>query len=220
MNPFYVLLCCSYLAWWSLDYLCEKLDLTCKRNHISSFFYFSPFLLLHHLNSLLAFIHISLILMTFWFSGSALNPERPPPPSRVRYGFNFFFMQTLLVESAREFDGWEAAQPWTSRDLKERHSLMRDLTKRSIFSFAVTKRQPSCCRIHGSIITTPCNRKSRWAWRTRARVYLKSPTTITLTSQSTRSIIRCINFISHTITCTAITSTTPHPSAILITITT
>lgn len=43
----------SYLAWWSYDYLCEKLDLTCKRNHISSFLYI--FLSLIALSSLLLF---------------------------------------------------------------------------------------------------------------------------------------------------------------------
>ena len=55
MNPFYVPFLLeyllsrasrSYLAGWSYDYLCEKLDLTCKRNHISSFiFYFSMVLI-------------------------------------------------------------------------------------------------------------------------------------------------------------------------------
>jgi len=37
--PWLTVLFC-YLAWWSLDYLREKLDLTGKRNHISSFYTF------------------------------------------------------------------------------------------------------------------------------------------------------------------------------------
>lgn len=88
MNPFHIpffywdtytrAIALSYLAWWSYDYfyLCEKLDLTYKRNHISSFIFFS----LYHgsdfffaFNSLVRFIaFISLILMTFRVYSSAL----------------------------------------------------------------------------------------------------------------------------------------------------
>lgn len=217
----------SYLAWWSFDYLCEKLDLTCKRNHISSFFYFSPFLLLlhHQLSAGLIVCYaycfyiyfFSLILMTFWFTRLGSLLLHPTVCDMILISFFIQIWPRTGIEWMEELNLNKSR-----RSLSRRNINFNLLFFSYLFSvrLAVTKRQPSCCPIHGYIIITPCNRKFRWAWLMRARAYHKSPTTITLINRSLRSTIRCINFISHTISkvirCTAITMTTPHLSVILI----
>lgn len=67
-SPFYMdsLSCVVVLN----DYLCEKLDLTCKRNHISSFFHQPTFF--PHSAAQFAF-SFWIILMTFWFSHWCLH---------------------------------------------------------------------------------------------------------------------------------------------------
>lgn len=88
----------SYLAWWSFDYLCEKLDLTCKRNHISSFFYFFlPFFFSSSASIRGLIVRYAHCFYTHFFLfdfNDLLIPRlRAPALSGVRYDFNFFFIQ-------------------------------------------------------------------------------------------------------------------------------